>query len=322
MNDLVSLDIDLTRYQRAAAQASGALTVVPLVGDDVPGRFAPPLTGLKLNRVKGYGNVEMQNAGAGVAIVPLHLGYVQDRAQNHALCRAAFIGPGQTVTFTDACCVQQGQGGYLTEAQQWFFVLPLSLRDTALTLRGKTGYQKLWAAIAQLNAKWKRGTVGHLEQIISRERGYLTQWVNRFELLPRQVGALFLLRGRLVGVEIAPTAEYFAETWMPLVCFAYGVEAMYHESIRGESQPRSPLEADSLPELRRALERRREAAERAADDAIAKAPADPFDVDEEDSYIDLKLFTMRSGSFSGQVVRRKDGLVYASLCARPERLQG
>ena len=65
------------------------------------------------------------------------LGYIQDKAQNHALCRSAFIAAGQKLMFEDACCVQASQGGDLEEHEQWFFILPLQLREKALQLRGE-----------------------------------------------------------------------------------------------------------------------------------------------------------------------------------------
>jgi hypothetical protein len=83
-----------------------------------------------------------------VAIVPLHIGYVQDAAQNQALCRSGFIGAGQTVMYEDAACVQESQGGYLKGQEQWFFVLPLPLRARALELRGHRGFGKLWKDIS------------------------------------------------------------------------------------------------------------------------------------------------------------------------------
>ena len=86
----------------------------PIVGPQRNGKFSNPIKGLKLKQVKGYGIVELVNpANQGLIIVPLHIGYIQDAAQNHALCRSAFIGAGQSITFEDACCVQEYQSGYL-----------------------------------------------------------------------------------------------------------------------------------------------------------------------------------------------------------------
>src|SRR5439155_17948277 len=83
----IALDLQLGPYRLGQPQRSGAMTVVPLFGHDRDGKFVAPLSGLKLSQVKGYGNMELSNSDkSGVAIVPLHMGYIQDRAQNHALC--------------------------------------------------------------------------------------------------------------------------------------------------------------------------------------------------------------------------------------------
>ena len=129
-------------YRFGMPQQSGAMTVLPLFGAPRRGKFVAPLSGLKLSRVDGYGNMEITNPSeAGIAIIPLHMGYIQDGAQNHALCRSAFLAPGQKLMFEDACCVQESQGGYLEGREQWFFILPLQLRWSALQLRGKKELQ-------------------------------------------------------------------------------------------------------------------------------------------------------------------------------------
>ena len=210
-----------------ALQSSGALSVLPLFGTELEG-YAPPRTALKLSRVDGYGNMELESTpGSGLSIVPLHVGYIQKGAQNHAMCRAAFIAEGQRVMFRDACCVQESQGGYLKESDQWFFVLPLSLRERALALRGQEDYSKLWGDITDLNARFGLPERGHLEQLIGNRRRVLTQMMSRLECLPGQTGALFFLRDKLVGVELAPSADYFCEWWPALVCFCYGVEVYF-----------------------------------------------------------------------------------------------
>ncbi|QXJ26240.1 hypothetical protein AGRA3207_000157 [Actinomadura graeca] len=313
LDTLVPGPLSLAGHRLGTPQQAGALTMVPISGPAHPG-FVPPRTGLKLSRVVGYGQVELTNgAPSGVAIVPLHIGYIQDHAQNHALCRSAFLAAGQTLRFDDACCVQESQGGYLTGGDQWFFVLPAELRARALELRGVHGYSKLWADIAELNARYGLPRRGHLEQILSRQRPVLTQFQSRLELQPGQVGALFFLAGRFAGLEIAPDPAYFAEMWAALVCFAYGAAAWHAEP---EPPPAVPYDAAGLAGLRGALDRDRSG--RIAEIAgwLADAPAGPVDVQEEDRYLDLRLSTVTGPHLAGQIVTGGDRTVYASLFAR------
>ncbi|MGL5065922.1 MAG: ARPP-1 family domain-containing protein [Microcoleus sp.] len=312
--------LDFSEYSFGMPQRSGNLTAVPLFGPNRSGNFTSPLSGLKLNRVNGYGNLELHNPSTeGIAIVPLHMGYIQDGAQNHALCRSAFIAAGQKLMFEDACCVQAAQGGYLEEREQWFFILPLQLRSKALELRGKKSYNKLWDEITKLNVSFSLERRGHLEQIISRKRAWLTQYQTRFELLPQQIGALFLLNDRLVGMEIAPNAAYFAELWMPLVCFCYGVAAMTSESQASNLEKSfRPFAANSLLALRDKLHQSRLQFQEKVSTSLAKTPKQSFKVKEEECFLDLTLKTCTSHQFAGQFVVQKQQLVYLSLFAKPE----
>jgi hypothetical protein len=299
---------------------------VPLFGPDADGKFAAPLSGLKLAGVRGYGRVELSNPSLrGVAIVPLHMGYIQDRAQNHALCRSVFLASGQTLLVEDACCVQQAQGGYLEAREQWFFVLPLALRTEALRLRGQKNYGKLWPAIARLSTRLGLENRGHLEPILCGQRPYLTQWQSRLEALPGQTGALFFLRDRLAGLEVTPGVRYFQEVWMPLVCFCYGVAALQEEGKGGERRgsraaDAKPFPARSLSELRQQLANSRGELADQVWTMLDATPREALDCQEEERFLSLRLFTALGTNFAGQYVEDDGRLVYASLTATPKFL--
>lgn len=321
LDTLMPGPLSLAGHRLGTPQRAGALTMVPISGPAYPG-IVPPRRGLKLARVDGYGRVELHNGAAdGVAIVPLHIGYIQDAAQNHALCRSAFIAPGQSLMFDDACCVQASQGGYLTARDQWFFVLPVELRMRALQLRGVHDYAKLWGDIAALNERYGLPARGHLEQILSRKRPVLTQFQSRIELQPGQLGAVFFVDGHLAGVELAPDPEYFADVWPALVCFAYGVAAWHAErQRRAKHAPAAPVaaqpfEATTLSELRAALDRDRAARIAQVADWLADVPTGPLQTTEEERYLNLRLSTVTGPHLAGQVVTDGDRAVYASLFA-------
>ncbi|MBE3561981.1 MAG: hypothetical protein IMW89_22575, partial [Ktedonobacteraceae bacterium] len=99
-------------------------------------QFVSPLDHLKLIRVPRYGTLELQNVSQqGTLIAPMHIGFFQPGAQNHATSRTLLLNAGETITVQDAFCIQAAQSGLLQEAQQRFIVLPLSLRKVALAKR-------------------------------------------------------------------------------------------------------------------------------------------------------------------------------------------
>ncbi|MEJ7731066.1 MAG: hypothetical protein WKG00_17860 [Polyangiaceae bacterium] len=303
-------------------QRAGVMAMAPLFSESHSGhseRFLPPLGALKLSRVAGYGNVEVEcraeKKRGGVGILPLHVGWVQDGAQNHALCRAALLSPGEKRMFDDACCVQQAQGGYLEGREQGFFVLPLPLRTVALSMRNEPGYSKLWPQISELCKEMGLPCRGHLDQIICRQRGMLTRYASRFELLPGQTGALFFVKDRLMGIELGPTPDWFAEVWMPLVCFCYGAYAMPRERLA--PAPRA-LDRGSVRAVRAGLIAERRAADERLWQGVRDIRPSPYRRTEEERLLDLRLYTVESDCFGGQVVEEDGRPVYASLSARPE----
>ena len=318
-HQLVPLAFDLSAYRFGIPQKSGVMTIVPIFGTNLDNKhkFSPPLSGLKLTQVRCYGNMFITNHSLCSSIAPLHLGYIQDKAQNHALCRSAFIAEGQKLMFEDACCVQSGQGGFLEEREQWFFILPLLLREEALKLQGQKGYSKLWNAISKLNQRFGLQNRGHLEQIISRKRAFLTQYQSRFELLPGQTGALFILGDKLAGIEITPNTTYFQEVWMSLVCFCYGVAAMHLETNEIPQQI-TPFSATNLAELRQQLVESRQQIYAEVQSNLANTPLEKFEVTKEEKFLDLQLKTVEGTNFAGEFVEEQGNLVYASVFAKSE----
>ena len=137
MSDLTTLDtlvpgpLSLAGHRLGTPQRAGALTMVPISGPAYPG-IVPPRTGVKLTRVPGYGRVELRNgADRGVAIIPLHIGYVQDQAQNHALCRSAFLAAGQKLLFEDQLRLRQRNGILRERLPPPIIILPRSSHCTS-----------------------------------------------------------------------------------------------------------------------------------------------------------------------------------------------
>jgi len=318
LRTLLGVEAGREAYCAGLPQRSGTMTVVPVFGPERTD-IALPSVGAALSRVRTYGSVDLTNSDRQkIGIAPLHMGFIQKGAQNHALCRSLLLGPGETVPLDDACCVQAAQGGYLAGGEQrWFFVLPLALRSRALQLRHQKGYNKLWTDIAVYNRTMGLDARGHLEQILTRKRAYLTQYQSRFEREESQIGALFFLEERLAGIELAPSAEYFREIWMPLVCFGYGVAAMQIETA-APTPEEPPFTATSLAELRSELERSRRERDCQVAGWLRSAARYGGAIKRQKPEArrgNLQLRTVEGAPVAGQIVHDGGQIVYASLFA-------
>src|SRR5258708_35116104 len=148
----------LAGLHMAQTQSWGLLDVVPLLPTELAGEraaYPAPLQHLHLVRVHSYGTLELENtAQSGILIAPMHIGFFQAGAQNHATSRVLVLFPGEKLVADDCFCIQQSQGGYLAEAQQRFITLPLGLRRTALRRRKEKSFGRLWGEIETFNKRY------------------------------------------------------------------------------------------------------------------------------------------------------------------------
>jgi hypothetical protein len=65
-------------------------------------QFVSPLEHLKVVQVPSYGTLVLRNtAPDGMVIAPMHIGFFQVGAQNHATSRVLILGTGQTLRAED-----------------------------------------------------------------------------------------------------------------------------------------------------------------------------------------------------------------------------
>lgn len=268
-----------------------------------------------------YGSMKFKNETDRVLLVPLHAGYmVKQAAQDHAMSSAGLVGKKKTKTWTNAMCIQSSQGGYISEGSYRMMILPYALREHAMEIRAAKEYGKLWPAIAQFNASMGVDGGSHLEFFLKQFEKELDQFVAEFELLPNQCGAIILVGGYVVGFERAPSPEYWATVWEPLIRECYGSLALFIRSKfpGGAPDPKTRVPVNmnginTLDDLEQALDKAEEAQEEIARATIRKLLGDEFEVKKEQTEGEFDIVTVGNEQFTGQVVRDGEKISYASL---------
>lgn len=304
-------------------QSVGLMQVIPLLSDIEDTNILPPEEA-KVSTC-AYGTLLFENPTARLMLVPSHAGYVTKRAaQDHATPGAAFVRPRGKFHCRRAMCIQESQAGLMGAERRQMIILPLSLRRPALVMGDQGDYSRLWGDLRRFNAEGGLDARGNLVQFLNHYRRELEQFVAEFEIVPRQVGAIVLVAGEVVGVERAPSHAFWAAVWEPLIRACYGAYAI-HVARRDGLVPgaRGPLpRADSLDGLASSL-RAAEAAEQAEARATVRALLDrPFHVDRVETQHGYDLDTVRNDQFIGQVARAGAQVVYASLIAGPPTANG
>jgi hypothetical protein len=300
-------------------QSWGLLEVLPLFlngSRKSKTHFASPSEHLKLVRVATYGTIVLKNeAKQDSLIVPMHIGFFQAGAQNHATSRALVLEAGEELTITDAFCIQASQGGFLQEAQQRFIMLPLGLRKEALAQRGKTGYARLWPGIDVYNRRYGIARGGHLERFLRPYFHRLMRFRHAIELLPGQVGAAYFVAGDLVGVEVGPDARYWQDVGPVLNIYSYGAAALLGERHRLQPQ-RQVVDLQGIESLdvlasRLAEARQQETSERV--DLVYALSGLAWQQTAGEQRVGLQVVDLEQGEWVGQAVQDGDEKLYLSV---------
>ncbi len=303
-------------------QSVGVMQVIPILGED-DDQFAPPTLEASTSN---YGEVHVRNPGARDTILPPGSAWIVSRsAQDHAIAGGALVPAGRDEKIRNAMCVQQTQPGLIPMGEHPLHLLPARLRVEALHLRNESGYNRLWEPIARFKTQYGLSGQGNLVDFLRSFARQLDEFVAEFEIVPEQLGAIVLIDGEIAGVELTPSAAYWAEIWVPLVRICYGALALAAARDHSDAVPptRSVLRVDepSIEGIERALDR----ADQTDRDVVASVVNSVAD---RSLTVDRKgaqrlrgatLQTVTGSGFIGQIVTRgRDDtrFKYASLMAQ------
>jgi hypothetical protein len=312
--------------QPGQLQSVGLMQVVPLLSDIEDDRFVSPDEAEV--GTSSYGTLAFKNLSARTLLVPCHAAYVvPEAAQDHAMAHLGLVKKKRTASFDTAMCVQAGQGGTIRRDKRLLMILPFALRERALAVRGERAYNKLWDEISAFNERFGLSAAGHIEYFLKAFSDQLDHFVAEFECVPRQVGAIILVNGSVVGVEKAPSCAYWRSVWRSLIRECYGSLAIEWAQKLGDNPPalrtRTPLmgEPKSLKELEELLAETRRREEACTRQIVRELLGDPFVVSAEETVDGFQVETLQHEQLTGQIVREADRIHYASLVVRRDWLE-
>jgi len=263
MPNQISIEQLLAGTSTGRRQTVGHMEVIPIINEQNPNdeSFSPPEVEIGTT---DYGTVRVHNNTDQPTVVPTGAGWVvKEAAQDHAIGSAVILPGKSEIKITTARCIQQSQGGHISKQAHDMLILPMALRPQALSTRKETGYDKLWGAIDEFNDTYQNlaGRDAHLEFFLKSFKKELDEFVAEFELVPNQVGAIVMVNGTIVGIERAPSVEFWNTLWEPLIRVCYGSLAIKARQMLGDvpSPARMPLnpekrEINSLEDLEKVLE--------------------------------------------------------------------
>lgn len=209
------------------AQTSGPMTVVPLLGEDASNDLAS-FDDLTFKNVRTYGSMVFENTSDKPFILPA--GYAimtKQLAQDHASVYATLLLAGMTSEVNIACCIQQTQCGYIDgKGIKHFNFIPIEIRKNSILQHTKQinslNFSRLWPIISEFQKKLVKEREGNLILFFNKYMDKLLTFNAEFECVAGQRGAIILVDNEIVGIEIAPTQDYWKKIWNPLIRDSYG----------------------------------------------------------------------------------------------------
>lgn len=302
-------------------QSVGHMTIIPLLSDVVDDGFVSPLQG-GLVSTRSYGTLSFRNPTDDTMIIPSHIGYLtKQKAQDHAMTKAGFVRSKTSKEYNDAACVESTQSGYMEEKhEKRTLILPLLIREFASKVRKQKSYRKLWNKIVATNKSYGvNDSGGHLKMFFDTFEKQLEQFVAEFEYVPKQVGAIVLIDGKVTGLDRAPNYKFWESIWALVIRDCYGSEAIKFSKDKPKAKPsmRVPLRpANSLDELAKNLaDVAQEEYDLAAEVVNGLSKAE-FTIDKDESSGSLIAETISNEQLVGQVVRQDGRPIYTSLITK------
>ena len=309
-------------------QTVGTMQIIPLTLDEdmQDERFATPDI-VKVG-TSHYGKMDFTNPSSKPILLPSQVGYVvKQAAQDHAMATAGIVPAKRSQSWDNAMCIQQTQGGLIHSGDHKMLILPLALRKPALEkrqMRGRNSYSKLWDSISSYNSSYGVAARGELIHYIQGFERQMDQFIAEFELVDNQVGAIVLINGDVVGVERAPSHEYWKVVWEPLLRVCYGSAAIAASRQRQDTETvlktRVPLKVVDLSDMDSLCDAL-EDADRKQDELVRKQVRQLLDDDfqqeteQRAGHARAEIRTIRNDQFYGQVAmdQTNGGILYASL---------
>jgi hypothetical protein len=234
-------------------QSVDNMTVIPIVSDTEFTNVAD-VNDVELTRDLSYDRLEFKNSSGKIGIA-LQGWAVIDNSQ-HAQDRTipyAHLIKAANAKVLPANCIQARQMGHFDASRlsdDNFLILPPSLRGIAIRKATYTTSQvgALWDTLAT----WSKGIDCHsngLTYFYSRFEDRLNQFVAEFEPVEKQLGAIVLINGEVVAVDIMPKYESWKEMWRALIRDSYGAEAIRLAENSGAVSDRPAMKMDGIESL-------------------------------------------------------------------------
>ncbi|MCW3050908.1 MAG: hypothetical protein JWN14_78 [Chthonomonadales bacterium] len=295
--------LDLSDYRFGTPQQFGCLTVVPITSAQSTTLFRPLPLSVRAKRRPDAAPILLANAlEQSCVLAPLHFGLPVERGTSHFLSGTALVPPSEQRDLTGDTILPYSSIRHQRINLKATYCLPLALRGPVWRARHPGGQQRLIPALNDLQDRLRRLDLAAFPFILQAHQPDLKSFVGRIELLTGQTGALFFIDDRPVGLEIAPSAVYFAAIWEALLVGCYGLTALLHQYDSPALPSPEPYAISRLSELRTEMFRVRHQRQEEWEGTVAVRPEGDFKSETGQKWRNYRLHSLTGTAYAGQYI--------------------
>ena len=308
-------------------QTVGQMQVIPIIGED-DDSWAPPDVE---SSNRSYGSMHVENGADRRTINPPGAGFVtEQKAQDHAIGHGGLVPAKGSKDFSQARCIEQTQPGMIRSEKGIMLILPAKIRSEIIRQHGVKGeYSSMWDSINTMRTGYSTTIGGN-----SRQRTYsgegnvseylkeagpeLDQFVAEFELVRNQIGAIVLVGGQIIGIEVTPNEAFWGFVWTPLIRVCYGsvaLDAQKRATGRPSTHPGLKVTGGGLEDILAALDRSDDAGQETVATVVQSLAPRKLVTEYADRLGEARMLTARDKGLIGQVVLENGVVHYASISA-------
>ncbi len=310
----------LAGFEPKQPQIVGNMAVIPLINSQVQFEGIAGVENVKLKQDCNYDCLEFITLEDKLTVVPNGFTLItKEPAQDRTVPITHVLNKFKKVS---AYCVQSSQGGLMNPKNnhlQTRRLLPLRIRQYAYQIHQKNSdIGALWGQLGKMNKQ--TGVKGdYLVRFFDNFKQQLEEFIAQFEPVYKQRGAITIINGRVVGIDIMPSYQSFLKIWELLIRDCYGAEAIIQQ---GDFNPISITSLQDVKDINHLLEavKQMAGAEKNWAYRIVKAVLDQEVFLETSENLrtktvgKLRLKNILTDELEGQgIINQNDEMIYLSL---------
>lgn len=308
-SDKVILTDLLTDRETGMPARCGPLEMIPLLGSSFKQNpFACLTRDIEISSPPLLGNLSITNRSELPMIIPMHLGVLSTDKADHFLSESAVIMPGERLDVSDAFTIPEHLSYVGRPGKSGLTWLPHMVKNPAFLQKHKKDYSRLWPNFEKaVELAGMKGGADSEKFTSTRER---------LKLSPGQTGAVFMIYGNIVGIELAPDPEFWEDIHPLLVTRGYGPLCLMYEDGIWEELVFTKLDIDSIRmvgDMKAEFEARLKDKKDKVLRRIYALNHDEFEKTDLQETGPFRRISLDSHSFSGEAIYRGDHLTYLSL---------